>query len=139
MPEVIGVAGMPGSGKSAVMQTFADKGFDRFDDMNAHLKWDCNVSKAKQIVAAGWSAVMTDILFCKHEWRAKLERELGFSIRWICFENNPHQCALNVVYLKFGEGHDRKWFDEMYWIDQLTGDYQPMGDIRPVVVAKHQA
>jgi hypothetical protein len=131
--KVIGVAGMPGSGKSRIMRQFETAGFHRFDDIN--VDWNSNIPRCKALMTEGKDVIVSDIMFCKSEWRAKLEQELGCAVHWIFFENNPYRCALNVLHRFFVEKQERNWALEMKYIGDLTQGYAPFGDVRPVPLA----
>src|SRR4051812_40203654 len=96
---VVAVAGMPGSGKSTLMNQYQQNGYERFDDFNKD--WGGNLSRLKAAVAQGKNAMLSDIEFCREDMRLKLERDLGSPVQWIFFENNPYQCAKNVLFRTF--------------------------------------
>lgn len=131
---VIGVAGLPGSGKSALMDYFQNAGYSRYDDINRD--WNENLRRAKTEAQTGKNLVISDTMFCKDEWRVRLESELGTVVQWVFFENNPWQCAKNCLYRFMYEKRHRPLQDEVNNILSLSPTYSPHGDVRPVVNAE---
>lgn len=130
---VIGIAGLPGSGKSRLMREFQAKGYRLYDDINED--WDARIARLRAEVRQGMDAAVSDILFCDEAWREKLERELGSPVQWIFFENQPWQCSKNCLYRFLFEDHDRSLQRAIVLITQLTVVYEPQGDVRPVAQA----
>lgn len=129
--KVVGIAGMPGSGKSRLMQHYEADGYHRFDDINSD--WPKNIKDACSRLARSERLIISDILFCRQDFRERLAAELGTEVHWVFFENNPFQCALNVLHRRFVEGHDRPWGREMQLIHELCTQYSP---IDPLPVTK---
>jgi predicted ATPase len=130
---VIGIAGLPGSGKSRLMDEWAAKGYSRYDDIN--MDWDANMAKLRAEAAQGRDAVVSDVLFCDETWRQKLERELDSPVQWVFFENQPWRCAKNCLFRFMFEDPNRSLQEMIINISQLAAVYRPHGDVRPVVRA----
>lgn len=131
---LVAVAGMPASGKSSLLKEYEERGFQRIDDLN--INWHGNIALAKsQLAIPGARIVVSDIEFCGREMRDRLEREVGSPVDWICFANDPHQCAKNVLHRYFVERKDRPWVEEIRKIATLSKLYEPPGETRPVVIA----
>jgi predicted ATPase len=129
---VIAIAGLPGSGKSVLVNEYAAAGFLRFDDVYAGD--GAQVTAARQAIAEGRDVVVSDIQFCDPGVRADAERQFGPGVEWVYFANDPYQCARNVLYRAFVGNEPRDWVDEMGWIDELTRVYRPPATARPVPV-----
>ncbi len=72
---VIGVAGLPGSGKSTLMYELQRLGCSRYNDINRD--WNSNLPKARSEAQRGRNVAVSDIMFCNESWRGRLQRELG--------------------------------------------------------------
>jgi hypothetical protein len=128
---VVAVAGMPGSGKSRVMEQYARNGYARFDDIN--INWAANIAAVIQLVQQGKDVIVSDIEFCRASKRQDLEKAVSIPVQWIFFENDPLQCAKNVLYRFFVERENRPWGEEIHKIQQYSKEYLPAGDVRPVI------
>jgi predicted ATPase len=124
---VIAIAGLPGSGKSGLMDELKLNGYARYNDINRD--WDADFPKAKADAKAGRSVAICDIMFCDQEWREKLERDLGEPVRWIFFENDPWQCAKNCLFRFMFQKNYRPLQNEIQKILELSKIYRPAGDI----------
>jgi hypothetical protein len=127
---VIAVAGLPGSGKSQVMDELMNNGYNRYDDINR--KWNKNFPKVLSEVKQGLRVAISDILFCDHFWRTRLEEELGVPIQWIFTQNDPWQCAKNCLFRFAFQKSNRPLEREIKFIKEYFPKYCPYGDIRPV-------
>ena len=127
---IIGIAGLPGSGKSRLMDELHRHGYRRFNDINRD--WEANVAEARQAAQKGEDIAISDIMFCDESWRRTLEKELGLSVRWIYFANDAAQCIRNCEYRFTFEKQHRPLEDEIRMIHELAPIYRPFGDVRPV-------
>lgn len=133
MTQVVAIAGLPGSGKSRLMQELERNGFVRFDDVRE--AWEENIVRAREAIGEGRAVVITDIMFCDDEWRRTLELALGRAVHWISFSNDPWQCAVNCLYRLMVELDDRPLMSMLQRIAELSPKYRPVGEVRPVVQA----
>lgn len=110
MAKVICVIGLPGSGKSnLIKKQFAAKEFKVFDDFhsdavgdNSNFLYSKHLLPFLKALLDGLTPVMSDIDFCDDTKRMKLHTFLktldtNLEIEYLFFENNPHQCRINVV------------------------------------------
>jgi len=134
--EVVVIVGLPGSGKTRLIQEFKARGYQCFDDMNQN--WECTTARMVQLIKEQRDIACSDIMFCTRFFRRRLERILGVPLRWIFFENNPWQCAKNSLYRHIFEEDDRPLLEEINMIGRLSRLYAPHGDVRPVVIAETQ-
>ncbi len=102
---VIGIAGLPGSGKSALMRELQKQGYSRYDDINKN--WADNLRRARDEARLGKNLAISDIMFCHQSFREKLDKELGLPAQWIFFENDAWQCAKNCLWRFMFEKPDR--------------------------------
>ena len=61
---VIGIAGLPGSGKSRLMDELQAQGYSRYNDINRD--WNSNLPKAREEAHDGQRVAISDIMFCDH-------------------------------------------------------------------------
>ncbi len=132
---VIGIAGLPGSGKSTLMNELQKQGYSPYDNIN--VDWNGNLPRARTEAHQGKDVAISDIMFCKESMRRRLERELELTVQWISFENIPWQCARNCLYRFMFANRDkpRSLDFEIGKIIELSPVFKPVGDIRPVVRA----
>ena len=135
-PQVLGIAGLPGSGKSRLMDDLSSRGYSRYDDINRN--WGGNLPKARSEVRQGKRVAISDIMFCEEKWRKLLEQELGIAIQWIFFENNPWQCAKNCLFRFAYSKPTRPLQDEIQKIRELHRVYNPVGQTQAVPHADSQ-
>jgi hypothetical protein len=129
---VVAVAGLPGCGKSTLTDQYVRNGYECFDNFNQN--WDANMARAKDALRRGENVLVTDIEFCGAGKRQQFESQVGSPVQWVFFENDPYQCAKNVLHRAFVERrHVDDWTDEMQKIKRLSEKYVPQGDVRPVV------
>jgi hypothetical protein len=131
---VIGIAGLPGSGKSRLMDKYQSQGFSRYNDINKN--WRNNLLKVQAELQQGNNIAISDIVFCKAWQRERLEKELGVKIQWIFFKNNPWQCAQNCLYRFYSEKPYRPILRELWKLAALTIQYSPYGNVLPVARSK---
>lgn len=134
---VVGIAGLPGCGKSRLIKEYEAKGFAAFDDINANKKggWIQNLILVRSLMAAGKSVAISDIMFCEDGWRDRLQGDLATPIHWICFENRPEICVRNCRYRAAQNPHQILAM-ELAMIDRLSPNYHPVGEIVPVIDAE---
>ena len=137
---VVGIAGLPGCGKSRLIEEYQAKGFATFDDINANKKggWIQSIILARSLIASGKDVAISDIMFCEDGWRDRLQTDLNVPIHWICFENNPPICANNCRHRASLNPHQILAM-ELAMIERLAPGYHPVGEIRPVVNADQVA
>lgn len=128
---IIGIAGLPGSGKSRLMEQLKSEGYSLHDDINAN--WDVNLPKAREEAQGGLKVAVSDIMFCEASFRERLMTEIGLPVQWICMENDRWQCAKNCLFRYAFEKPHRPLQREIELIRYLSSIYSPFGDIRPVV------
>lgn len=126
---IVGMAGLPGSGKSVLQSGCTDLGYvgaKEFDDIGQNpkqldqdyrwwnpfswprklpppiAKWPDQLAETsvKTHSAQGTNVVMSDPEFVKKSERDKTERTLGKSVEWAYFENNPEQAKDNAKFRK---------------------------------------
>lgn len=124
---IIGIAGLPGSGKSQLIDKIMNNGYIPFDDVNVN--WQLNLAIACYVIEQAKKVVIADIMFCKESWRHKLEYEIGNKVYWIFFENNRWQCAKNCLYRYLFEEPDRPILKEFRKINTLSKVYNPGDNI----------
>ena len=132
-PTIIGIAGLPGSGKSRLMDELRNNGYEVFDDIN--ISWNTNIQCVKSLIQEHKPVAISDIMFCEREWREKLENELVSTVEWTFFENDFWQCAKNCLYRFMFEGQVRPLQDEILNIFHLAQQYESGTNPKPVAVA----
>lgn len=130
---IVGIVGLPGSGKSSLMREYIAAGYVGCDDFGEH--WDEHVAIVRESLAAGTPVVVSEINFCRVEWRDRLEAVLGQQIEWIYFANDPWQCAVNCLYRLMVQLDERPLMSMLQEIALLSPLYQPRGDARPIAIA----
>jgi ABC-type dipeptide/oligopeptide/nickel transport system ATPase component len=130
---VVGVVGLPGSGKSALMRGLVANGFRMHDDIFE--QEEQSIAAAREDIAAGQSIVVSDIVLCRAEERARLATLLDVPIEWQYFANDPWQCAVNCLYRTMVELDDRPLLDMLHQIALLSPHYKPEGQLIAVPVA----
>lgn len=114
MALLIGIVGLPGSGKTHYMKKLRTRKFGLVaDDLMAGVPMDLPINRFPlftdsvhynrliRALRAGKDCVVSDIIFCDTLARIDVERVLcadvpGLEIRWTYFRNDPRQCAKNV-------------------------------------------
>jgi hypothetical protein len=135
---VIAIAALPGSGKSRMIQSMERDGFKSRDDMNRD--WKASMQEIRQWLQGGERIVISDIEFCRRNLRERLQGELaGVGVDWVFFENAPYKCMRNVLYRFFIEGVNRPWQQELNNIQEFSSIFEPVGDVRSVVLADSTA
>lgn len=118
MKRLIAIAGLPGSGKTTFMALFDKIQCVIFNDINRN--WSPNIEKAKAAFEEGKVVIVSDILFCRPQWREKLEHDIGAKAQWICFENHAGKCETNA------RKRNRKNLEgELAGIDTLSRTFKP--------------
>jgi RNase adaptor protein for sRNA GlmZ degradation len=130
---VIGIAGLPGSGKSSLIRELEADAYICYDDVNRD--WKGNIPKARTEAQRGKNVAVSDIMFCEESWQRRLEEELGVPVQWIFFRNDLWQCAKNCLYRFMFEKRHRPLQEEIRKICELSARYVPQGDVRPVAAA----
>lgn len=128
MAKLIGVAGLPGSGKTTLCEEYIGKGFECIDDFRKENGWCDNICKVKKWLSDGKDVVITDIEFCRSERRKEVEEAFdGQEVQWVFFENEPYKCALNVVCRKYEKEDckNRDVVEELNKIEDLSKCYSP--------------
>jgi hypothetical protein len=134
--EIVAIVGLPGSGKTRLIQEFEARDYQCFDDMNRN--WEGSTARMLQLINEQRDIACSDIMFCTRFYRRRLKRTLGVPIHWIFFENSPWQCAKNCLYRQIFEERDRPLLEEIRMIRRLSRLYAPPGNVRPVVIAETQ-
>jgi hypothetical protein len=129
-PLILGIAGLPGSGKTHLIASGLGHGRYVLDDINNN--WAEGVERARIALAGRQEIVVADIMFCHAGWRQRIAEELGLAVAWTFFSNDPIQCMRNCTHrIARGEG-PRTIAHELRMIEILTQIYQPEGDVVPV-------
>ena len=109
MPDIIFVGGLPGSGKSHILEEFRKGGWKIYDDFQAgaYENWShfSNASAYAELMEdlkLGRKCAVADIRFVCSEYRAGAEHAIQDSagliaVDWRIYENNPEQCSKNVL------------------------------------------
>jgi hypothetical protein len=123
--QLIGIVGLPGSGKSTL---FEDPSFDRFlkiDDIGKN--WPLNEQSIHDAIQQNRSVLVSDIEFCNSHARTEFEKRIGRQFVWICFENAPWKCAINSLHRVY-TGAKRPLGEELVKIIRLSKSYEPFGN-----------
>ncbi|HEX4796816.1 MAG TPA: hypothetical protein VH370_23695 [Humisphaera sp.] len=121
---LIGVACLPFSGIDRYLhETYWQPEYVQFQNINDKGGWTDNLRKAKELLQSDKSVVAMDIVFCKTDWREKLESECGVKAQWVCAENDPLQCAENCLHSKLHEKWNGDPLAEIRLILELTAAY----------------
>lgn len=142
---IVGVVGLPGSGKSTLIEEYRTRGFQVFDDIGKDGNWNQHAQSILQAALHG-DVVFSDILFCcrtpeavdqvfhshSHPFRGRddFAQQLGEPIEWIFFENDPIQCLTNCE-LRAAQIPRNLDFEKSL-IQALTRVYEPPNTARPV-------
>lgn len=127
--KLLGIVGMPGSGKSELFKSPEYANFEKIDDVLANR--ELNEPCVRELIHNNKSVLVSDIEFCNAHVREAFEKSIGSQFEWICFENNPWKCAVNCIY-RLLSGHNRNIMEELVKIDRLTQTYKPFGEIRSI-------
>lgn len=130
---IIGIAGLPGSGKSTLLRELVAAGYSAYDDYGEH--WEEHTARARADLDRGTPVVVSEINFCREEWRGRVEEALGEPISWIYFANDPWQCSVNCLYRLMVQLDDRPIMEMLQEIAKLSPQYRPSGDTRPIPIA----
>jgi len=65
--KLIGIVGMPGSGKSELFKAAEFASFDKFDNVLAN--WEKNEQRIRELIQDRKSVLVSDIEFCNLEFR----------------------------------------------------------------------
>ena len=129
-PLILGIAGLPGSGKSCLITSVLGHGRSILDDINND--WADGIARARAALGAAQPLIVSDIMFCHVGWRQRLADELGQAVDWTYFANDPVQCARNCTRrIAAGDG-SRTLTHELRMIEILSKIYRPAGEVRPV-------
>lgn len=145
MPRLVGIVGMPGSGKSHLIQKYCNdpySAFIAFDDMGYASRWMKNtpeffkgpwektISLTVTALALGFDVLIADIAFCNDAFRDEIQTLFPVhQIEWEFFEKDPVQCKINVE--KRNRPEPKK-SNELRAIDELTPKYSPPLGSHPV-------
>ncbi len=127
--KLVGIVGMPGSGKSELFKSPEYADFERLDDVLANREQ--NERHIRALIQQQKSILVSDIEFCNKGVRDEFQQRIGAQLEWICFENAPWKCATNCIY-RYITRRDREVLVELVKIDRLTQIYEPFGDVRSV-------
>jgi hypothetical protein len=100
------VIGLPGSGKTALLEKMRGQGFRIFDDFRAgedapFVEMSQNFGPLMDELLAGKDCAVSDIAFCEPEFRSEFFKSIQTrlprqGIEWIYFENAPEKCRNNL-------------------------------------------
>jgi len=109
---IVGIVGLPGSGKSFLMQEYFFDPYSKFiaiDDMGNDLRWKAKdgelfstawgktIALARMSLAMGCDVVLADVELCQSGRRELIQSAIpAFTIEWRFFANDPEQCIANV-------------------------------------------
>lgn len=106
--ELLFIVGLPGSGKTPLLESLRDAGWKLFDDYkaealdnNSHFCASKRYCELIQDLEAGTRCVVADIDFCRTASRNQAENIVkakipDLQITWRYFENNVDQCRNNI-------------------------------------------
>ncbi len=132
-PQLVAIAGLPGSGKSTLVHSYVEQGYVAFDDPGA--QWEDNLHRINEELARGSRVVVAEIMFCTPEWRLRLENGVSRPVHWRWFANDPWQCGVNCLYRLMVQLDDRPLMDMLYRIAELSPQYTPPAETALHVVA----
>ncbi|OAI54414.1 hypothetical protein AYO47_02900 [Planctomyces sp. SCGC AG-212-M04] len=145
---IVGLVGLPASGKSSLLTDYVNQGFMAFDDIGAQGSWHEHPVTIRHAARTN-DVIMSDVLFCCRtseeaataalaglkvpgfKGRDEFEKEVGQPIEWICFENNAAQCVKNCLHL--ATTMERNLVFEKWLIGVLTAVYHPPETPLPVL------
>ena len=129
-PLVLGIAGLPGSGKTSLIATELGHGRHILDDINND--WTGGIAIARDVLATRRPLVISDIIFCDAVWRQRITQELNQAVAWTYFANDPVQCVRNCTLRIRDADSSRSIAYEIRMIEILSKIYRPAGEVRPV-------
>jgi len=139
MGEVIFIVGLPGCGKTTLINYYMTHPFKDYSVYDDFMEWVRNDSldkkkfnssvKYKDLlkdIKEGKNVIVTDIKFCNHEFLIEAEYDLklifpGIKIEKIYFEKNLEYCINNIKY------RDKK--NGGYWKENEKGEMWYYGNI----------
>jgi hypothetical protein len=128
--KIVGVVGLPGSGKSAWLSELREKGAHVVDDIGKD--WSVGLAEVRKSVSKGVRVAVSDIEFCDARRREAFERDVGSDVQWLYFANEPVQCVKNCIYRYENEDSRRPILEEIEKILRLSRVYCAPGDARSV-------
>jgi hypothetical protein len=106
--EVVLIAGLPGSGKTAYLSRLSQDGWLIFDDFKAQAFEDCSKFRSSarfpeliRVLREDRNCAAADIYFCRISSREEAELDItaevpDIKLSWRCFENEPSACEVNI-------------------------------------------
>jgi len=132
-PQIVAIAGLPGSGKSTLVRDYVARGYTAFDDPGA--TWDETLVHIAEAAQRGERVVVAEIMFCRAEWREQLEAALAQPVHWRWFRNDPWQCSVNCLFRLMVQLDERPLMDMLFRIAELSPQYSPPHEALPIVAA----
>ncbi|MFA4930400.1 MAG: hypothetical protein WC570_00835 [Patescibacteria group bacterium] len=108
--KILFIVGLPGSGKTSIVNELSSQGYSVFDDYKAGAVNDDSAFNMSQHYSSlmkqleeGKDCAILDIDFCREEARQEAVTNIQnafnneIEVDWIFFENEPYICVENVV------------------------------------------
>ena len=130
---LVGIVGLPGSGKTKHLNHGRYDGWEQFDDIGKN--WCVNEATLRRLLRRRLNIVCTDIIFCIEQIRFDFGKRIDHKIDWVFFENNAQQCEQNCKH-RYETETTRDLSMELGNIRRLTRDYHPPSNALRVGQAK---